>query len=74
MVALRFWPVSLAYICAATAVGIHLLPGLWTASQSLGLIRPNTADLANKLSPVVALGVTLGLSAVPVAILTGVLS
>ena len=71
VVALRFWPVSVAYIGAAVAVGIHLLPGVWTAARSLGLIRPSTAALANKLAPTLALGVTLGLSAVPVAILTG---
>jgi succinate dehydrogenase / fumarate reductase cytochrome b subunit len=73
VVALRFWPVSVAYIGAAVAVGIHLLPGVWTAARSLGMIRPNTAALANNLSPVIALGVTLGMSAVPMAVLTGVL-
>jgi len=74
MVALRFWPVSVAYIGAAAAVGIHLLPGLWTASRSLGLIRPSTAVLARWLAPVVALGVAVGLSAVPIAVLTGLLT
>jgi succinate dehydrogenase / fumarate reductase, cytochrome b subunit len=56
IVALRFWPVSVAYIGAAVAVGIHLLPGAWTAARSLGMIRPDTAELANNLSPVIALG------------------
>ena len=73
IVALRFWPVSVAYIGAAAAVGVHLLPGLWTAARSLGLIRPGTAGLAHDLSPIIALGVALGMSAVPIAILTGTL-
>jgi succinate dehydrogenase / fumarate reductase cytochrome b subunit len=73
IVALRFWPVSLAYIGAAVAVGLHLLPGLWTAARSLGLIRPKTASFANRLSPAIAAGVAFGMSAVPVAVLTGIL-
>jgi succinate dehydrogenase / fumarate reductase cytochrome b subunit len=71
--ALRFWPVSVVYIGAAVAVGIHLLPGVWTAARSLGLIRPGNAGLANTMAPAVGVGVTLGMSAVPVAVLTGIL-
>ncbi len=73
LVALRFWPVSVAYIGAAMAVGMHVLPGTWTGLRSLGLIRPRTAGLASILSPAVALVLTFGLSAVPLAVLLGVL-
>ena len=73
VVALRFWPVSLAYIGAAVAVGVHLLPGMWSAASSLGLIRPRTAGVASRVSPPVVVGVTVGMSAVPVAVLTGIL-
>lgn len=42
VVALRFWPVAMAYIAAAAAVGVHLLPGFWTGMASLGPIRHRT--------------------------------
>jgi succinate dehydrogenase / fumarate reductase, cytochrome b subunit len=73
IVVLRSWPASAAYIGAALAVGIHLLPGLWTAARSLGLIRPRTAGVAGNLVPAIALGVVVGMSAVPIAVVTGVL-
>ena len=71
---LRAWPMSLAYMGATLAVGVHLLPGLWTACRALGLIQPASARFAATAVPLVALGVTLGLSAVPIAVLIGVLN
>ena len=73
VMALGFWPVSIAYIAAAAAVGAHLLPGIWTGMRSLGLIRPTTEALAASLSVAVPLVLVLGMSAVPVAVLIGVL-
>jgi succinate dehydrogenase / fumarate reductase, cytochrome b subunit len=73
MVALRFWPVSAAYICAVVAVGVHLLPGTWTGLRSLGLIRASTVRLARVVAPTVAVTIAVGLSSVPVAVLIGVL-
>jgi succinate dehydrogenase / fumarate reductase, cytochrome b subunit len=73
VVALQLWPVSLMYILAAAAVGVHLLPGLWTGMDSLGLIRPRTERLASALSPAVALLVAIGLAAAPLAIATNML-
>lgn len=71
--ALRAWPVALAYITAAAAVGIHLLPGTWTGMRSLRLIRPRTERLARVLAPSIALAVALGMASVPTAVLLGVL-
>jgi len=73
IVALRFWPVSAAYVCAAVAVGVHLLPGTWTGLRSLGLIRTSTVRLAGIVAPTVSVTVAAGLSAVPVAVLLGIL-
>lgn len=73
VIALEFWPVSIAYIGAAVAVGAHVLPGIWTGMRSLGLIRPGTAALAGSLSVVVPLVLVVGLAAVPVAVVIGVL-
>jgi succinate dehydrogenase / fumarate reductase cytochrome b subunit len=73
IVALRFWPVSAAYVCAAVAVGVHLLPGTWTGLRSLGLIRTSTVRLAGIVAPTLAVTVAVGLSSVPVAVLIGIL-
>ena len=74
VVALQFWPMAILYVTAAAAVGIHLLAGTWTGMNSLGLIGPRTERLAGNAAPAVALGVTLGLAAVPVAVLFRVLT
>ena len=71
--ALRSGPMSITYVGAAIAVAVHLLPGTWTGLHSLGLVRASTARLAGILAPMVALFVALGLSAVPLAVLTGIL-
>jgi succinate dehydrogenase / fumarate reductase cytochrome b subunit len=71
IVALQSGPVSIAYVGAAIAVGVHLLPGTWTGLRSLGLVRASTARLAGIVAPVVAIFVALGLSAVPLAVLIG---
>jgi hypothetical protein len=73
VVALGFWPVSVAYAGAAVAVGAHVLPGLWTGMRSLGLIHPGTDSLAGALSTVIPLVVVVGMGAVPVALLIGAL-
>jgi succinate dehydrogenase / fumarate reductase, cytochrome b subunit len=70
---LQIWPVAIAYVLSATAVGVHLLAGTWTGMASLGLIGSRTERLAGVVAPAVALVVTLGMSAVPVAVLAGVL-
>ena len=72
VVALGFWPVSIAYILAAMAVGAHLLPGMWTGMRSLGLIRPGTEALAGTLSAVIPLVLVLSMAAAPLAVLTGI--
>lgn len=71
---LGYWPVSVLYIAAAIAVGAHLLPGIWTGMRTLGLIRPGTEGLAHTLSVAIPLVLTIGMSAVPVAVLFGVLA
>jgi succinate dehydrogenase / fumarate reductase cytochrome b subunit len=73
VMALGSWPVSIAYIAAAVAVGAHLLPGIWTGMRSLGLMRPGTDALAGTLSVVVPLVLVVGLAAVPLAVVIGVL-
>ena len=70
--ALRSWPVALAYVAVAAAVGAHLLPGVWTGVRSLRLIRPGTERLARALAPTIALVIFLSLAIVPVAVVVGI--
>lgn len=72
--ALGYWPVSVLYIATAIAMGAHLLPGIWTGMRSLGLIRPGTEALASAPSVAIPLVLIVGMSAVPVAVLFGVLT
>src|SRR5207247_8451105 len=74
IVALRIWPVAVAYVLAAAAVGVHLLAGTWTGMASLGLVGARTERLTGIVAPSVALLVAVGMSAVPVAALLGVLT
>jgi succinate dehydrogenase / fumarate reductase cytochrome b subunit len=73
VVALSAWPTALAYIGVALALSAHLLPGVWTGMQTLGLVRPGTETVARRLSTLIPLVLLLGLSAVPVAVLSGAL-
>jgi hypothetical protein len=73
VVALQFWPTGVTYSTAAVAVGVHLLAGIWTGMGALGLVTPRTERFVTTASPVIALVVTVGLAAVPVVVVFGVL-
>jgi succinate dehydrogenase / fumarate reductase cytochrome b subunit len=72
--ALWSWPVALGHIVVGAAVAAHLLVGVWTGMRSLRLVRPGTETLARVLAPTVAVAIFLGIGAVPIAVLLGVLS
>src|SRR5713226_1238237 len=69
---LRRWPVSLAYIVAVAAVGLHIDHGLWSAFQTLGLNRSPTAGWRRGIAGAVAGLITAGYIAIPLAVLGGV--
>ncbi|HEY6204035.1 MAG TPA: hypothetical protein VI056_13465 [Candidatus Limnocylindria bacterium] len=71
--ALRSWPVALAYMAAALAVGGHLVPGVWCGMNSLGLIRPRIEGLARVFAPALAVITALGMASVPAAVLLGII-
>lgn len=74
VVALQSWPTATLYVIATLAVGVHLLAGVWTGMNALGWIGPRTQRWADKMVPVVAAGVTVGLSSLPIAIVLRVLT
>lgn len=69
---LRRWPVSLAYMAAVAAVGLHIDHGLWSAFQTLGLNRSPTLGWRRGVAGAIAGVITAGYLAIPLAVLGGV--
>jgi succinate dehydrogenase / fumarate reductase cytochrome b subunit len=69
---LRRWPVSVAYIVAVAAVGLHIDHGLWSAFQTLGLNRSPTVAWRRGIAGAIAGLITAGYIAIPLAVLGGV--
>ncbi|HEX6288903.1 MAG TPA: succinate dehydrogenase cytochrome b subunit [Herpetosiphonaceae bacterium] len=65
--------VSLFYIVAMGAVGLHLYHGVWSMFQTLGLNSVKFNSLLRGLAMVTALAVVLGNISIPIAVLTGIL-
>ena len=73
VVGLAQWPVSVAYIVATVALGLHLYHGLWSAAQTLGVNHPRYNRLRRPAALAVAGAITAGFVTVPVAVLAGVI-
>ncbi|OIK04240.1 succinate dehydrogenase [Streptomyces monashensis] len=68
------WYSNVIYIVAMLALGLHVRHGFWSAAQTLG-VGSRTRDRALKtLANVLALLLTAGFIAVPVGVMTGVVS
>jgi succinate dehydrogenase / fumarate reductase cytochrome b subunit len=69
----RVWYVSLFYILAMLALGLHLYHGVWSMFQTLGLNNRQRTRLWGTVATVVAVAVTAGNISIPIAVMTGVL-
>lgn len=68
------WYGNVIYIVAMLALGLHIRHGFWSAAQTLGA-GSRTRDRALKtVADVLALLLTAGFIAVPVGVMTGVVS
>jgi len=67
----RVLPVSIAYIAAQLALGLHLWHGVWSMLQTLGLSHPRWNRLRFGAAAVFTLLVTGGNILIPLAVLTG---
>ncbi|WP_225830248.1 succinate dehydrogenase [Streptomyces sp. NK08204] len=68
------WYGNVIYIVAMLALGLHVRHGFWSAAQTLG-VGSRTLDRALKSTAnVLALLLTVGFIAVPVGVMTGVVS
>jgi succinate dehydrogenase / fumarate reductase, cytochrome b subunit len=67
----RIWWVSLFYIVAMVAVGMHLFHGAWSAFRTMGYAPRSVNPLKRRLALLLAAGLWLGFTIVPVAVLAG---
>lgn len=67
------WYVSLFYLVTMAALFLHLYHGVWSSPRTLGAVQPSRNPLARRVAPVIAILVYLGFSAIPAAVLLGIL-
>jgi|HubBroStandDraft_3_1064219.scaffolds.fasta_scaffold63797_2 succinate dehydrogenase / fumarate reductase cytochrome b subunit len=67
----QVWWVSLFYIAAQVALGLHLYHGLWSFFQSLGWNHPRFNRWRDGFAHAFAWAITLGNISFPVAVATG---
>ena len=73
VIGFRVWYVSLFYVAAMLALGLHLWHGTWSGLQTLGVIDPRWQRGVQTVAAVVAVVTVAGNVSVPLAVLTGVL-
>ncbi len=67
-------PISLFYLGSMFVLGAHLWHGIPSFFQSLGINHSELTPLIEKISPFIAVAIALGYSAVPIAVILGVLT
>jgi len=65
------WYVTLLYVLAVVAVGIHVRHGMWSALQSIGRSSAITQRMLKGVALGLAILLTAGFLSVPFAVLTG---
>jgi succinate dehydrogenase / fumarate reductase, cytochrome b subunit len=68
----RIWWVALFYVVAMLALGLHLFHGAWSSVRSIGVSPPSPEPLHHRISLVVALLVWAAFTAVPLAVVAGI--
>ncbi|BAU87498.1 cytochrome b subunit [Streptomyces laurentii] len=68
------WYGNVIYLVAMLAVGLHVRHGFWSAAQTLGVGSVRRERLLKTLANTLAVVLTAGFVAVPVAVMTGVVS
>ena len=65
--------VAAIYLVAVAALGLHLYHGIWSVFQTLGVNHPSFTAVRRRLAVGIAALVYLGFTAIPVAIVLGLL-
>ncbi len=68
----KVWYVSLFYIIAQAALGMHLAHGVWSAFRTLGLNTPRWDGLARRAAIAIGGLVAAGNISIPLSVLLGV--
>jgi succinate dehydrogenase / fumarate reductase cytochrome b subunit len=66
-------PVAVFYVLAMLALGLHLSHGIWSVFQTVGANHPKYDKAIRAAGAAVAIAITAGFAAVPVAVLAGVI-
>jgi succinate dehydrogenase / fumarate reductase cytochrome b subunit len=74
VLAFRVPAISAVYVVAILFLGLHLYHGAWSMLHTLGASNPRYRVLRRTVAPVVAIAITAGYIAIPVAVLTGLVS
>jgi succinate dehydrogenase / fumarate reductase cytochrome b subunit len=69
----RIWYVTLFYVAAMMALGLHLYHGAWSSVRSIGVSQPSARPLHRTVALAIAVIVWLGFTAVPVAVFAGLI-
>jgi succinate dehydrogenase / fumarate reductase cytochrome b subunit len=69
----RIWWVTALYVASMIALGLHLYHGAWTSIRTLGYAKPSENPLKRRIAIAVAVVVWAGFTAVPLAVVAGVL-
>lgn len=59
------------YIVMMVVIGLHLYHGAWSAIRTLGLSRPRRNPFSRPFATILAVGLWLGFTAIPVGVLLG---
>lgn len=70
--AFSVWWIVLIYVAAMIFLGLHLYHGVWSVGRTLGLAPRAEQPLKRRLATGLAIVVWLGFTAIPLAVLAGV--
>ena len=70
----RIWWITLFYVVAMIALGLHLYHGVWSSVRSIGAAPPSPRPLHRKVALGLAVIIWLGFTVVPVAVFAGLIS
>jgi succinate dehydrogenase / fumarate reductase cytochrome b subunit len=68
----RIWWVALFYVLAMVGLGLHLFHGAWSSVRSIGVSPPSPEPLHHRISLAIALLVWAAFTAVPIAVVAGI--
>ena len=74
VLAFRVPAISIVYVLAMLFLGLHLYHGAWSMLHTLGASSPKYRVLRRTVAPIVAILITAGYIAIPIAILAGLVT